>query len=145
LAKVTLSQTAFEYLVKHLVEIEEEKNKFCEQYFMGLSQERREFEKLIKDYIEQVQQFIGNAKKSQTADNSIPLVVIGSKLEVQDLDDREVFECRIISPLNGSVNERDISCLSPVGRSLLLKKVGDEIEVNAPGGLFRYKVISVQL
>ncbi|WP_208974821.1 GreA/GreB family elongation factor [Moorella stamsii] len=24
--------------------------------------------------------------------------------------------------------------MSPVGKSLLLKKVGDEVEVNAPGG-----------
>jgi transcription elongation factor GreA len=27
----------------------------------------------------------------------------------------------------------------------LLRKVGDEIEVKAPGGIFRYKLISIRL
>jgi len=145
LVKVTLSKATFENLVKHLVEIEEGKNKLLEQYFPEPSKERNEFEKFIEDYIQQIEQLIRNANKSQTVDNKIPFVTIGSEVEVQDLSEQEVYKFRIVSPSYGSVREGDVSCLSPVGKSLLLKKVGDEVEVNAPGGVYRYKIKSIRL
>lgn len=145
MAKVTLSKATFENLVKHLVEVEEGKNKLLEQYFPEPSKERKEFEKLIEDYIRQIDQLIRNVDTSQTADSKVPFVTIGSEVEVQDLIDQEVYKYRIVSPFNSSVKEGDVSYLSPVGKSLLLKKVGDEVEVNAPGGVFRYKIKSIQL
>lgn len=145
MAKVTLSKATFENLVKHLVEIEEGKNKLIEQYFPEPSKERNEFERLINDYIRRIDQLIRNASTSPAADSKIPFVTIGSEVEVEDLADQKVFKYRIVSPFQGSVEEGDISYLSPVGKSLLSKKVGDEVEVNAPGGVFRYKIKSIQL
>jgi Transcription elongation factor len=144
LAKVTLSKATFENLLKHLVEIEEGKNEVIEQFFPGPSKERNEFEKLIKEYVKQINQLIEDVNPSQTADNKVPFVTIGCEVEVQDLINQEVFKYRIVSPFR-SVKEGDASYLSPVGKSLLLKKVGDEIEINAPGGVFRYKIKSIQL
>ncbi len=145
MAKVTLSRAIFENLVKHLVEIEEGKKKLIEKYFLDPSKERDEIEQLIDDYIKRIEQLIKNAKKSQTADNNVPFVTIDSEVEVQDLADQEVFKYRIVSPFHSNVREGDISYLSPVGKSLLLKKVGDEVKVNAPGGIFHYKIKSIQL
>ena len=145
LAKVKLSKTTFENLVKHLVEIEEGKKKLLEEYYPEQSTERNEIEMLVEDYIKRVEQLIINAIKSQTTDNKIPFVTIGSEVEIQDLFDQEIFKYRIVSPFRSSVSAGDISYLSPVGKALLLKKVGDEIEVKAPGGLFCYKIKSIQL
>ncbi|QGP92215.1 Transcription elongation factor GreA [Neomoorella glycerini] len=145
MAKVTLSKATFENLVKHLVEVEEGKNKLVEQYFPEPSKERNEFVKLIEDYIKQIDQLIRNVNKSQTAGGQVPFVTIGSEVEVQDLDTQEVLKFCIVNPFHNSIGERDVSYISPVGKSLLLKKVGDEVEVNAPGGVFRYKIKSIQL
>ncbi|MBE3588777.1 MAG: GreA/GreB family elongation factor [Thermoanaerobacteraceae bacterium] len=145
MAKVTLSKGAFENLVKHLAEIEKGKNKLIEQYFPEPSKERNEFEKLIKNYTKQLDQLIRNANMSPTEDSRVPFVTIGSEVEVQDLIEQKVFKYIIVSPFHSSTREGEASYLSPVGRSLLLKKVGDEVEVNAPGGVFRYKIKSIQL
>ncbi|WP_338818854.1 Transcription elongation factor GreA [Moorella thermoacetica] len=145
MAKVTLSQATFENLVKHLVEVEEGKSKLVEQYFPEPSKERDDFVKLIEDYIKQIDQLIRSVNKSQTAGGQVPFVTIGSEVEVQELDTQEVFTFRIVHPFHDSLMERGVSYISPVGKSLLLKKVGDEVEVNAPGGVFRYKIKSIQL
>ncbi len=145
MAKALLSKTTFENLVKHLVDIEEGKNKLLEQYFSGLSKERHEFEKLFEDYIKHIGQLIENASVSQTEDSKVPFVTIGSEVEIQDLSCQEVFKYRIVHPLNDQIKGGDVSYLSPIGRSLLLKKLGDEVEVKAPGGVYNYRIKSIKL
>ncbi|BAF58722.1 hypothetical protein PTH_0541 [Pelotomaculum thermopropionicum SI] len=145
MVKVALSKTAFEYLVKHLVEIEEGKNKILEKFFPKPSKERNEFENLIENYIQRLDRLIRNASKSKIADNKVPFVTIGSEVEIQNLSEQEVYKYFIVNPFYSEVREGHISFLSPVGKSLLLKKVGDEVEVKAPGGVFRYKIKSIRL
>ncbi len=140
-----LSQPAFECLVKHLVEIEEGKNKLLDEIFPRPSKEREEFEILLKDYIKQVDDLIRKVKKSSKAGNKLPFVTIGSEVEIQNLSNNETYKYRIIAPFRGSVKDGNISYLSPVGKSLLLRKVGEEVEVEAPGGIFRYKIKSIRL
>lgn len=144
MAKTALSKTIFENLVKHLVEMEEEKTRLLEEYFPEPSTERNEIEKLIVNYIKHVDQLIRNKNRSMTKESKVPFVTIGSEVEIQDLSNQEVFKYRIVSPFRGG-GKGDISYLSPVGRSLLLKKVGDEVKVKAPGGVFLYKIKSIRL
>ncbi len=145
MAKVVLSQAVFENLIRHLLETEEGKSKFIDQYFPEPSKERDDFEDLLDKYLNQINNLVKNASKTDTSDYGIPFVTIGSHVEVQDLTDQEVFSYRIVNPSQDDIGAGDVSCLSPVGKSLLLKKAGDEVEVKAPGGLFRYKVKSIQL
>lgn len=145
-AEVGLSQTTFENLVKHLVEIEEGKDKLLQEFFPKPSIERYEIKTLIENYIEHIDQLIKNANKFQTTDSEVPFVTINSEVELQDLyDHEEVFTYRVISPFRSNIIQGNISCLSPVGKALLLKKVGDVVEVKAPGGLFRFKIKSIRL
>ncbi|MEK9171065.1 MAG: GreA/GreB family elongation factor, partial [Patescibacteria group bacterium] len=37
-----------------------------------------------------------------------------------------------------------ISNESPLGRAFLGRKIGDEIEVNTPGGVTKYKIIKIE-
>jgi len=72
--------------------------------------------------------------EESSADGS---VVVGSKVEVEVEDE------------NGGRLEVEISSVggvspdSPVGRALLGAKVGDEVEIDAPSGAWRARVLSV--
>lgn len=145
MAKISMSQAVFESLVRHLAEAEENKSKFFDQYFPEPSRERNSFEDLFEEYIKQIETLVKNAEKNATADCNLPFVTIGSRVEVQDLTDQEVINYRIVNPQQLDISNGDVSCLSPVGKSLILKKIGDEVVVNAPGGAFRYKILSIQL
>ena len=138
---IPLSQTIFENLVAHLAEVENEKNKIFDQYFPKPSRDRYDFEDLYDTYIKEINDLVTNARKSNKYDFEVPFVIIGSMVEVRDLASQEVFNYRIVNPSKESIGSGDVSCLSPVGKSLLLKKPGDKIEVNAPGGLIRNKYL----
>ncbi len=58
--KFALSKTIFENIVKHLVDLEDEKNKLMEEHFPEPTMERNEFRKLLDKYITQVDLLIKN-------------------------------------------------------------------------------------
>ncbi len=142
-----ISQDAFETVRKHLTRLQTVKHKVIEEYFEERTGECMEFEELLNAYISQMDQMVKNTKPAETKDNGLPFVIIGSSVEVQDVDNGETFKFKVVPPYQGNATSRDmcdVSCLSPVGKSLLLKRVGEEVEVSAPGGIFCYKIKSIR-
>jgi transcription elongation factor GreA len=140
-----LSKSKFENLIFHLVKVEDEKTKLIEEYFPGLSKERDEFSEVLESYIGKIDTLIrNNISIGENTDNSFPFVIIHCEVEVQDMETNEELKFRITPPYsNKDIN--DVSYLSPVGRSLLLKNVGDEVTIDTPGGKLSYKIKSVKL
>jgi transcription elongation factor GreA len=62
-------------------------------------------------------------------------VTVGTKVEIED-EDGEKMEVEI-SSVGG------VSPDSPVGRALLGRKVGEEVEIEAPRGSWRARILSV--
>jgi transcription elongation factor GreA len=72
-------------------------------------------------------------------------VQVGCKVVVEDLDDEGYQdEYTIVGPAESSPSDGRISYESLVGEALIGKRVGDSIEIDAPGGIIRYKVVSVE-
>jgi transcription elongation factor GreA len=138
------SKATFENLVKHLLDIEEGKNQLLNEYFPEPTDERRDFEKLFDDYVMKVDNLVRNASISEEQHDMFPFVTIGSRVEVEDAESKESYEFRIVTPYESTVEKGDISYLSPVGKSLLLKKAGERTEVNAPGGTYCYKIKAIK-
>lgn len=138
------SKSTFENLVKHLVEIEEGKNELLQEYFPEPSLERNEFEKLFEVYVLKVDNLVKNAKVSEKPDDKFPFVTIGTRVEVEDVENKESYSFRIVTPYESTAENGDISYLSPMGKSLLLKKIGEKAEVKAPGGTFCYKIKTIK-
>jgi len=145
MSKVVLSMGAFETLVKHLVSIEEEKSRIIDYYFPHSSIKREEFKRHFEEYIKKVDQLIKMSDKKQTACDKLPFVIIGSEVEVEELTEHKMYWFRLVNPFNEKIGIDDVSVLSPVGNSLILKRIGDEVAVNVPGGVFRYKIRSIKL
>ncbi|MCR4418576.1 MAG: GreA/GreB family elongation factor [Clostridia bacterium] len=142
--KLKGSPTLFESLVKHLAEVEEQKAKLLETYFQESSREREELKRLVELYIRQVEALVREMGKEGTGGDALPFVTIGSEVEVEDLSTQEVHRFRLVAPFSGDVRGGDISYISPVGKALLLRRLGDEVTVHAPGGVFRYRVRSIR-
>ncbi|NLN06155.1 MAG: GreA/GreB family elongation factor [Firmicutes bacterium] len=144
-SEVRQSDTIFTSLGRQLAEIEAGKRKLLEQYFPEPSQERDAFEALLDKYIRQLAGLLQGSKEQKHAVNSeVPFVTIGSAVEVVETEANEIYRYRIVNPENVNPGAGDISYLSPVGKSLLLKKVGDEVVVKAPGGVFRYRIKAIE-
>jgi transcription elongation factor GreA len=73
---------------------------------------------------------------------SIPhgVVAYGSRVTVEDLDAGETQVFEIVFPEEVNAGAGQISLSSPLGRALLNKAAGDEIEVQTPRGKRNYQI-----
>lgn len=73
------------------------------------------------------------------------VVQIGSVVRVLDYEFNEEIEYAIVGMTESDPAKNKISDQSPVGKSLLGKKVGDTVVVTAPGGEYSYKILEIVL
>lgn len=74
---------------------------------------------------------------------SIPhdVVAYGSRVTVEEEESGESSEYRIVFPEEVDAATGAISLSSPIGRALVNRGVGDEVEVQTPGGKKRYSIV----
>jgi transcription elongation factor GreA len=74
--------------------------------------------------------------------SSIPrdVVAYGSRVTVEDVDAGESTAYMIVFPEEVDAARGQISLSSPIGRALLNKTVGDEVEVQTPSGKRTYQI-----
>ena len=76
---------------------------------------------------------------------SIPrgVVAYGSRVTVADADTGDEVEYRIVFPEEVDAARGHISLSSPLGRAMVNKAEGDEIEVQTPGGRRTYQIVTL--
>lgn len=70
-------------------------------------------------------------------------VVFGSTLKLYDVDSEKEVVYQLVGDLESDINLGQVSVSSPIGRALVGKQEGDEVEVVAPGGTRVYEVIEI--
>ena len=72
------------------------------------------------------------------------VVTIGSIVKVNDVEFDEEVEYTIVGSAEADPYDGKISNESPVGRALLGKTVGDEVDVQVPDGIAKFKIIEIR-
>lgn len=70
-------------------------------------------------------------------------VVLGATVRVKDLDmdDEETFQ--IVGPGEDDPDENKILPTSPIAKGLMGKKKGESVEIEAPRGVMRFKILDI--
>jgi transcription elongation factor GreA len=142
---VFLTKYAFDSLLANLLEIEEGIYHIMDDFFPEPSKEADELKQILNDYVERLTDMINNISTVEVSNNEFPYVIVGCQVVVEDIDNCKTYQYKLVSPNKNEVDMNEISFLSPVGKALLLKKVGDSFTVKAPGGEFHYKVLSIKI
>jgi transcription elongation factor GreA len=71
------------------------------------------------------------------------VVAYGSQVTVEDVDNANVERYKIVFPEEVDAANGCISLSSPLGRGLMNKAVGDEVEVRTPGGKRAYQIVGL--
>ena len=93
----------------------------------------------------QVEEILGNCVIIEDEHNEDHTVVrLGSRIRALDKEFDEEVEYEIVGsqeadPMNGRISED-----SPFGKALLGKSIGDDVEVEAPAGTVRYRILDIQ-
>ncbi len=69
---------------------------------------------------------------------------LGSEVVVLDVDKDEQTTYKLVTSEEADVSKGLISTSSPIGKSLLGKRVGDEIKVPVPGGARNMEILSLK-
>jgi transcription elongation factor GreA len=69
---------------------------------------------------------------------------LGSKVRLHDLEFDDELAVTLVGSFEADPAKELISISSPLGEALLGRIVGDEISVEAPAGLTRYKILGVE-
>jgi len=96
----------------------------------------------VEGRILELEGLLANAKiVEKNGDSSF--VQIASRVTIQE-EGGEPEEYVIVSPVEANPREGKISDESPLGKALMGHEVGDEVEVVAPNGSYKVKIINIE-
>ena len=72
------------------------------------------------------------------------MVSIGSHVRVKNMDANKTFEYRIVGSAEANPAENKLSNESPVGKAIMGHKKGDVVEVSAPRGSLKFKILEIK-
>jgi transcription elongation factor GreA len=104
----------------------------------------KERQGLIEGRIAELKSKIGLAEVIDCTKVGTARAVFGTVITLMDMDTDEEVTYQLLGPEEADVKNGSISVLSPIGRSILGKAVGDEVNVKTPGGLREFEVIDIQ-
>ncbi len=152
--RIPITQEGFDALqneLRHLKAVERPANikAIEEARAHGDLSENAEFEAakdrqgFIEGRIGEIGYKIANADIVDLSKLSKEKVIFGSRVLLENVDTGEEIEYQLIGPEESDVEKNRISIASPLGRAILGKKPGDEINFNAPGGKKCYELIEI--
>ena len=97
----------------------------------------------IEARIEQIEQILKNAEVVDEDEVDLDVVNIGCLVRVLDIEYNEEEEYKLVGSSEARSLQNKISNESPFGKALIGAKVGDVVEVEAPAGVVKYKVLSI--
>ena len=65
---------------------------------------------------------------------------IGARVDLEDVETGEELFYILVNEFEADFSENKISTVSPIGKSLLGKKVGETVTIKIPKGILNYKV-----
>ena len=104
----------------------------------------REEMSITETRIRELKSKIGNASVVDASKMSGDAIVFGATVKLKNLDDGEEEEFTLVGEGEADPFENRILTTSPMGQALLTHKVDDEVEVPAPKGKLRFKVMDIR-
>lgn len=93
--------------------------------------------------IVEIEKMLKNAKIIDDSEINLDIVSVGAKLKLYDYEYEEDLEYIIVGSTEADPANGKISDESPIGKALLGKKVGEDVEVETPGGTVKFKILDI--
>jgi len=105
----------------------------------------REKQSFIEGRISELEDVTSRAEVIDAAKLSGDKVTFGTTVGLVDEDTDEESSYHIVGPYETDLTKRMISTSSPIARAVVGKGVGDSVEVQTPGGIKTYEILSIDL
>ena len=105
----------------------------------------REKQSFIEGRISELEDVTSRAEVIDAKKLSGEKVTFGTSVSVVDEETDEESLYHIVGPYETNISKRMISTSSPVARAVIGKSVSDSVEVQTPGGVRSYEILSIAL
>lgn len=95
----------------------------------------------VEGRIEELEELIAKARVIKNSKNTNHQVKLGSKVTLKVSGKSQTFE--LVGEWEANPLEQKISHTSPLGKALLGKKQGEQVEIDAPAGRVKYHILKV--
>lgn len=97
----------------------------------------------VEGRIKELEILLATARVVDEKDVDKEVIQVGNRVTLQEEGSREKEKYEIVGAAEADPKVGKISNESPVGKALLGKRVGDKVQVEAPGGSYTIKVLKV--
>ena len=105
----------------------------------------RDHQSFIEGRIKEIESRLGNSEVIDVS--KLPQtgkVVFGATVELEAQDDGARVKYQIVGEDEADIRQGMIAVTSPIARALVSKQQGDIVEVQAPGGVRSYEIVTVR-
>jgi transcription elongation factor GreA len=99
---------------------------------------------LLEHRIATLEERLLNSRVIAPGEVSTDAVSIGSVVKLEDVERKETVEYFIVGSAEANPSENKLSNESPVGKAILGRKKGETVEVAAPRGSLKYKIVDIK-
>ena len=99
---------------------------------------------MLEHRIAQLEERLLSARVITKKEISKDIVSVGSKVRVKNMDANKTFEYHIVGSAEANPSENKLSNESPVGKAIIGKKKGETVEVAAPRGSLKFKILEIK-
>lgn len=107
-------------------------------------QDAKRQQAFLEGRIKDLETVLSRAKVVHRPDNAGEVVHLGSKVTLHDLATNKERTITLVGSFEADPLQDLISILSPLGEAVLGKTVGEEVAVNTPKGVMRYRIVRIE-
>src|SRR6266513_1691285 len=97
----------------------------------------------VADRIRIAREF-GDIAENAEKDDAKDVVSVGSKVKLRDVTAKQTVEYYIVGSAEANPAQNKLSNESPVGKAIIGHKKGETVEVTAPRGSMKYKILEIK-
>ena len=99
---------------------------------------------MLEHRIAMLEERLRDARVIDTKEVSGDVVSIGTHVRLRDVEAKKTVEYHIVGSAEANPAENKLSNESPVGRAIMGRKKGETVEVAAPRGTLKFKILEIK-
>jgi len=99
---------------------------------------------LLEHRIATLEDRLRSARVIEKGDIQKGIVSVGSIVRLRDMEQNKTFEYHIVGSAEANPSENKLSNESPVGKAIMGHKKGEVVEVAAPRGALKFKILDIK-
>ena len=94
--------------------------------------------------ISKIEELVSNARIIDESKIDTSKILILSKVKLKNTKTNAIMAYTLVAENEANLKEGKISVSSPIGKGLLGKSVGENVEIQVPSGIIKFKIVEVK-